>query len=344
MNQFKFQNEESVLIYFQEIATSEKIVRKEEFEELLTQYSKLFKNFSRMIRISDKNEHRLQTISHELSIEKKKMEVVAEQLSRYLPTQIYRSIFAGDYALELKTRRKLLTVFFSDIKGFTEISASLQPEALTYYVNKYCSELSDIAMRHGATIDKFIGDSMMIFFGDPESKGEMEDALACVRMAVEMQLRLSELNAEWMTEGLQYPFLTRIGINTGWCNVGNFGSTTRMSYTIIGGEVNLAARIESLCEPSGVLISSETYGLVKDFVVADEKDLVTLKGIKNPVRTYSVRRLLDDGEIDTPPITLHIPGYDQVLINTHQLSLPDRLDFITSLRSVLSLLEGHKND
>lgn len=345
MSDLHFPNEESVLNHFQElVACDQKLVEKEELESLLSQYSKLAKNMSRMIRISDKNEHRLQSISNELSAQKKKMEGVADQLSRYLPSQVYRSIFSGDHAVEIKTKRKLLTVFFSDIKGFTEISSNLQPEVLTHYINRYFSELSDVAISHGATIDKFIGDAMMIFFGDPESKGEKEDALACVRMAVEMQARLSKLNTEWLLEGLQYPLLTRIGINTGWCNVGNFGSADRMAYTIIGGEVNLAARIESQCEPTGVLISAETFGLVQDFVDADEKEIVTLKGINRPVRTYSIKRILDSGGKDIRPFNLDIPGHNQVMVNTPELSLPDRLAFIANLRRALMILEGSQSD
>ena len=104
--------------------------------------------------------------------------------------------------------------------------------------------MSTTALAHGATIDKFIGDAMMIFFGDPESKGVKEDASACVRMAVEMQRRMEDLQQSWRDSGMENPWEMRIGINTGYCNVGNFGSVDRMDYTIIGGEVNLRARLE----------------------------------------------------------------------------------------------------
>ena len=90
---------------------------------------------------------------------------------------------------------------------------------------------------------------MLIFFGDPETKGEAEDAAACLRMAIEMQRRIAELNAKWRNEGIENPFRVRMGINTGFCNVGNFGSSDRMDYTIIGAEANLAARLQSIAEP-----------------------------------------------------------------------------------------------
>ncbi len=100
-------------------------------------------------------------------------------------------------------------------------------------------------MQHGGTVDKFIGDAILVFFGDPETKGAVEDAKACLRMAMDMQRRLGELKAKWRGEGTEEPFLVRMGINTGFCNVGNFGSNDRMDYTIIGAEANLAARLQS---------------------------------------------------------------------------------------------------
>ena len=109
--------------------------------------------------------------------------------------------------------------------------------------------MSNIALDHGGTIDKFVGDAMLIFFGDRRDAGEAEDAKACLRMAADMQRRLAELNVKWRSEGIEQPFRVRMGINTGYCNVGNFGSADRMDYTIIGAEANLAARLQSIAEP-----------------------------------------------------------------------------------------------
>src|SRR5262245_18260573 len=108
--------------------------------------------------------------------------------------------------------------------------------------------MSRIALEHGATIDKYVGDAIMAFFGDPETKGIKEDAAACVKMAIAMQRRMRELQWEWRDSGLEKPFQLRIGINTGYCTVGNFGSDDRMDYTIISSEVNLAARLQSHAE------------------------------------------------------------------------------------------------
>ena len=189
-------------------------------------------------------------------------------------------------------------MFFSDIKDFTATTADLQPEDLTYLLNKYFSEMSKIAMAYGATIDKFIGDAMLIFFGDPESRGVPEDARACVRMAIAMQRRMEDLGEVWKAKGYDMPFKMRIGLNTGYCNVGNFGSPERMDYTIVGGEVNLAARLESAADIGGILMSYETYALVRDIVEAEERDAITMKGIKREVRAFAVTNILDNFEND----------------------------------------------
>jgi adenylate cyclase len=119
--------------------------------------------------------------------------------------------------------------------------------------------MSNVALKHGGTIDKFVGDAILIFFGDPETKGDAEDAKSCLQMAAEMQHRLAELHVKWRNAGVEQPFRARIGINTGFCNVGNFGITDRMDYTIQGAEVNLAARLQSIAEPGHIVISYETY-------------------------------------------------------------------------------------
>lgn len=184
---------------------------------------------------------------------------VSMKISKYLSPQVYKSIFGGEKDAVIATERKKLTVFFSDIKDFAATTERLQPEELTTLLNEYFTEMATITQNHGATVDKFIGDAILAFFGDPETRGPKDDALDCVRMAIAMQKRLNELNQEWQRRGFEKPMQARMGINTGYCNVGNFGSDDRMDYTIIGAEANLAARLESIAEPGGVVLSYETY-------------------------------------------------------------------------------------
>ena len=217
------------------------------------------------------------------------MEDVSGQLAKYLSPQIYESIFSGKQNVEVKSYRKKITVFFSDIVNFTAISDKLESEELTALLNFYLNEMSQIALKHGATIDKYIGDAIMIFFGDPESFGIEEDARRCVAMAVEMQQRMAELWGYWSKHfGLKKDLEIRVGINTGYCTVGNFGSEDRLDYTVVGAAVNLASRLESAAMPSGILVSEETYFQVKDYFRFDAPQQLELKGLERGVIAYEV--------------------------------------------------------
>jgi adenylate cyclase len=190
-------------------------------------------------------------------------------------------------------------VFFSDLAGFTETTDQMESEDLTQLLNQYLTEMSRVALEYGATIDKYVGDAIMIFFGDPETRGVREDALACVKMGIAMQNRMRELGALWRASGIERPLACRIGIHTGYCTVGNFGSEDRMDYTIIGGAVNLASRLEQQAPPGGILISYETFAHVQDEVQCEEMGHLRVRGIGHPVATYRVLDLradLDDGD------------------------------------------------
>jgi len=264
-------------------------------QRLFDGFVSLFNENQNLLRHSDRQEQRLVKLNQnlkaqtqELELKRQTQELLSQQLAKYLPPQIMSALLSGTYQSKVATQRKKLTVFFSDIRDFTATSDLLQPEALTDYLNEYFSEMTAIAMAHGATIDKYIGDAMMVFFGDPESKGHQADAQACVLMAMAMQERMKELAVRWKNKGFENPFVIRIGINTGYCNVGNFGSDQRLSYTIIGGEVNLAQRLESHSDPGGILMSYETYCYVQDLVEVEERQPVKMKGIARDVKTFAV--------------------------------------------------------
>lgn len=212
----------------------------------------------------------------------------SDELKKYLPAQLVESILKGTQRVGYENERRKLTIFFSDIKGFTETTDNLEAEELTAMLNEYLTEMTAIADKYGGTIDKFVGDAVMIFFGAPERTDDRDHALRCVKMAVDMQRRMKELQAKWFNDGIEYPLSMRIGINTGIAAVGNFGAENRLSYTAIGGQVNLAARLEAQCEPGNILISHSTYSLVKEKIPCKEKGKITVKGIHREVLTYSV--------------------------------------------------------
>src|ERR1700694_957359 len=236
---------------------------------------------------------RIRGMNRELESANDFLASLSMKISRYISPQVYKSIFSGQKDVTIHTERKKLTIFFSDIQNFTATTERLQPELITQLLNEYFTEMSVIAHEHGGTIDKFIGDAMLIFFGDPETKGDRADAQACLRMAWNMQRRLVELNAKWRASGIEHPFKARMGINSGYCNVGNFGSSDRMDYTIIGAEATLAARLQSIAEPGGIVISYETFALVSDVITAHALPPITMKGISREVVPYSVDSVLD---------------------------------------------------
>ena len=266
------------------------------------------------------------------------LEVLSSKLSKYLAPQVYQSIFSGHRDVSLETTRKKLTVFFSDLKDFTQITDDLEPEDLADLLNEYFTEMSEIALEHGATIDKFIGDAMLMFFGDPDTKGIEGDAAACVSMAIAMQRRMRELQLAWRGRGILQPLRMRIGINTGYCNVGNFGSTDRMDYTIIGNEVNLAARLEEHADPDGILLSYETYALVRAGVTAEEWPAIEVKGIRRDIRPYALTEFLDEPEANEV-IRSEIEGMS-VRIDLRDLDDTRRQAMLTQLAEITERLEA----
>ena len=271
-----------------------------------------------------------------LSEKNQMLENLSVKLSKYLSPQVYSSIFTGAQTVDVVSKRKKLTIFFSDIAGFTETTDDLESEELTNVLNHYLTEMSKIALEYGATIDKYIGDSILMFFGDPETKGVKEDATACVMMAISMQRRMRELEQEWQNRGLERPFQVRIGISTGFCTVGNFGSQDRMDYTIIGNKVNLAARLESHAESGGILLAHETISLVKDIVMVEERPPLTVKGFVKPVRNYKVVGIYDDLIEEGRIIRKEQDGL-RVLVD---LSKQGKSGAIQAIEEVLSQLKG----
>ena len=228
--------------------------------------------------------------AQELATEKKnEIEAISNQLSKYLSPQLYQSIFSGEQQVDIASKRKKLTVFFSDLVGFTSISDSLESEEITAMLNYYLTEMSVIAFKYGGTIDKYVGDAIVIFFGDPETSGVKEDALKCVNMAIAMQNRMRELEDQWAQKfGLREPLQMRVGVNTGYCTVGNFGSEDRLDYTVIGGQVNLASRLESIAKPGSILISFDSHSQVSEDIECMEVESVQVKGIREEVRVFEI--------------------------------------------------------
>jgi PAS domain S-box-containing protein len=267
------------------------------------------------------------------------LEALSTKLAKYLAPQVYNSIFTGRQDVKIVSTRKKLTICFSDIVGFTEITDKMESEDLTHLLNHYLTEMANIALQYGATIDKYVGDAIVMFFGDPETRGVKEDALACVKMALAMQKRIGELSEHWRDIGIETPLRCRIGIHTGYCTVGNFGSEDRMDYTMVGGAVNLASRLEHEAQPGGVLISYETRAHVRDDIHCEEHGNIRVKGIAYPVATFNVVALKTDLATTCSPVRANMPHL-RFEIEPELMSADERHQAATALRHALGILES----
>jgi class 3 adenylate cyclase len=170
---------------------------------------------------------------------------------------------------------------FTDIVGFTALSEKLGPEALGELLGQLLGEVADLSMKHGATVDKFIGDCVMVVFGAPEPMPPKEQATRCVNLALAIHERIKSL-------GDQHDLHARTGINTGEVVVGNFGSMARSDYTVLGPTVNIAARLESHSEPDCILIGPQTADSVQGLFELETAGPLSLKGVSHPVESFFV--------------------------------------------------------
>ena len=281
-------------------------------------------------------------LENELSERNDQISLLIEKMRRYLSPQLYGRITGGTVdAAAGSHQRRNLSVFFSDIVGFTELTDTVEPESLSQMLNSYLDEMARICDRWGGTIDKFIGDAVMIFFGDDDQADPIQCAKDCVCMALEMQSSLPVLEEKWRSYGSSHLLRIRVGINSGYCTIGNFGSSSRVDYTIIGGNVNVAARLEHQCRPGSILISGSTYAMVRDLVEVQSMGMIQVKGVAHPVETYEVIGRRPEVTAKTQRILVeHETGFDlkSIRFDTQATSPLEREAIRDSLNRALARL------
>lgn len=285
-----------------------------------------------------KQNKRLAILHNELREQQTEQKNLSHKVAKYISPQIWESIFSGKKEVKLETQRKKLVVFFSDIKGFTQLSEQIESEALTELLNNYLTEMTNIALKYGGTIDKYIGDSIMVFFGDPKTQGAKKDTLACVAMAIEMKKHMKVLRQKWRSQGVQTPLEIRMGINTGYCTVGNFGTEARMDYTIIGKEVNMASRLESAAEAGEILLSHESYALVQDKIICREKGQISVKGFSRPVPVFQAVDFRHNLAAKSTFLEHELPGFSMYM-DTNRINNYDREKIATALEHAAGKLK-----
>jgi class 3 adenylate cyclase/CHASE2 domain-containing sensor protein len=222
---------------------------------------------------------------------------VRRAFQHYLAPSVLESVLEDPKKLALEPDKAELSVLFSDIRGFTTISERLPPEQLAIVLNTYLTPMTKIVFDHGGTLDKYMGDAIMAFWGDPVP--QWDHALRACQAAVEMQKQCLAMAEEFVARGWP-PIEIGIGVNTGHMSVGNFGSDVLFDYTVMGDAVNLASRLEGINKEYGtrIILSEFTLAKVKDDVVARELDAVRVKGKREPVRIFELLAVGQPSEAD----------------------------------------------
>lgn len=219
--------------------------------------------------------------------EEKMKKGVKSAFENFMDPKVVHEILKEPENIKLGGEEKEITIFFSDIEKFTTISEKMLPSELIRFLNEYLSEMTGIILDHGGFLDKYIGDAIVAAFGAPLS--QPDHAIRACLTAIDNQKRLSELNKKFSEHG-KPEIKIRIGLNSGFVFVGNVGSSNRLSYTAIGDEVNLGARLEAANKHFGtyIMISKRTYDLARDHIEARELDIIQVAGKEKPVKVYEL--------------------------------------------------------
>lgn len=225
----------------------------------------------------------------EARVEEQMAELVRTgELKRFLPHQVAEGLLAGELSAADGFERRRVTLLFADMVGFTDLSDTLEPEELSEVLNEYLREMTAVAVAHRGTLDNYIGDGLMVLFGAPTPDDESTQAWAAVEAAFGMIARADELTAAIRERGIPADLRVRVGVNTGHCTVGVFGSDLLRAYKAVGFAVNVAARLQAEADPGTVLVGFRTYALIKDRVRAESRGSLTLKGAARPVEAWEI--------------------------------------------------------
>jgi adenylate cyclase len=211
---------------------------------------------------------------------------ITQLFGRYLSPGVVQELIVNRDLVQLAGRKQRLTIFFSDIRGFTAMSEKLPAEEVSTILNEYFKRMTKIVFKHRGTLDKFMGDAIMAFFGNPVYFAD--HAKAAVEMALDMREEMGRMLQYWKEHGKEYSIGIGMGINTGEVVVGNLGSSDFFDYTVIGDNVNLACRLEAIANAGQILISQSTYEEIKDYFEVNRLEPVMVKGKSQPVQIYEV--------------------------------------------------------
>jgi len=217
--------------------------------------------------------------------EEKEKNQLRARFESYFPPAVVKQMLDNPESGMTTPRSQEVTIMFSDIKSFTTHSSTMTPEEISGSLSEYFEAMTAIVFKYEGTVDKFIGDGLMVFYGAPEQ--QEDHAMRCVQAAIDMQKECRKIKAQWETEG-RFPLQIRIGINSGKVIVGDLGSERRKEYTVIGSDVNLAQRLESNAPVGGILISEKTYRLLNESIPTRPHESIMVKGLSTPIAVHEV--------------------------------------------------------
>jgi class 3 adenylate cyclase len=252
-------------------------------------------------RFHDMERRHVDQITHlnrrlEARVEEQMAELVRTgKLKRFLPRQVAEGLMTGRLGHTQQLERRKVTILFSDMVGFTDLSDSLDPEELSEVLDEYLREMSAVVVVHGGTLDNYIGDGIMAVFGAPERAEEQDQAWSAIQAAVAMRSRARELAEAIRDRGIPADLQIRVGVNAGHCTVGVFGSDVLRAYKVVGFAVNVAARLQTEAQPGTILCGYRTYAHVKNRVRAEAREPLTVKGAARPVEAFEILGLADAG-------------------------------------------------
>jgi len=255
-----------------------------------------------------------------------------KKLTKFVTTPLVEQLANDESDAVLTHQRRKITVFFSDIKDFSVVTDAMEPEELAQLLNEYFAAMIQIVFEYGGTVDKIMGDGLVVMFGAPVAVEPAQGALSCVRMAVRMQECLHELNAKWRAGGCAHTIAVRMGINTGLATVGSFGSDAWANYTAIGGQMNIAARLQQMAEPGKILLSESSYALIADHVKVKELGKTFLKGSHYPVRVHQLEALTEGK--DALAVKWQAQGCS-IWLQPESLNIPEKESFLQMLEKYL---------
>ena len=255
-----------------------------------------------------------------------------KKLTKFVTTPLVEELAKDESDTVLSHQRRKITVFFSDIKDFSVVTDAMEPEELAQLLNEYFAAMIQIVFDFGGTVDKIMGDGLVVMFGAPVAVEPAQGALSCVRMAVRMQQVLQVLNEKWRAAGCAHTIAVRMGINTGLATVGSFGSDAWANYTAIGGQMNIAARLQQMAEPGRILLSESTHALIANHVKVNELGNTFLKGSHYPVRVYQLEALTE--ETGAVAMKWQAEGCS-VWLQPEVLDIPEKESFLQMLEKYL---------